>query len=163
MKLFKNKRGVSPLIATVLLIAFAVALGAVVMNWGRGYVESTAQFAQQKSDLAMQCSMEVRAKILTLDNVPQICYNSTHVKFTLENNGLTTLNQLQITLIGGNAVNTTLYTNLSLAQAEVKIFNVTYDNTTLGAIKQVRITPGTKSILCPESAVTVSGDNLLTC
>ena len=28
-----SKRGVSPLIATVLLIAFAVALGAVIMSW----------------------------------------------------------------------------------------------------------------------------------
>lgn len=32
------RKGVSPLIATVLLIAFAVALGAVVMNWGRTYL-----------------------------------------------------------------------------------------------------------------------------
>ena len=34
-KIIKNKKGVSPLIATILLIAFAVALGAVVMSWGR--------------------------------------------------------------------------------------------------------------------------------
>ena len=31
-----NKRGISPLIATVLLVAFAVALGAVVMSWTSG-------------------------------------------------------------------------------------------------------------------------------
>lgn len=30
-----SKRGMSPLIATVLLIAFAVALGVMVMNWGK--------------------------------------------------------------------------------------------------------------------------------
>ena len=34
-RIFLQKKGVSPLIATVLLISFAVALGAVVMNWGR--------------------------------------------------------------------------------------------------------------------------------
>ena len=28
-----NKRGISPIVATVLLIAFAVALGAMIMNW----------------------------------------------------------------------------------------------------------------------------------
>lgn len=31
-----NKRGISPLIATILLVAFAVALGAVVMSWTSG-------------------------------------------------------------------------------------------------------------------------------
>ena len=31
-----NKKGISPLIATVLLIGFAVALAAVVMTWGLG-------------------------------------------------------------------------------------------------------------------------------
>ena len=36
-----NKKGVSPLIATVLLIAFAIALGTVIMNWGRGELYSS--------------------------------------------------------------------------------------------------------------------------
>jgi flagellin-like protein len=35
-----NRRAISPLIATVFLIAFAVALGAVIMSLGKTYVES---------------------------------------------------------------------------------------------------------------------------
>ncbi|MFH1211431.1 MAG: archaellin/type IV pilin N-terminal domain-containing protein [Candidatus Woesearchaeota archaeon] len=31
-----NKRGISPIFATVLLIAFAVAIGAMIMNWSAG-------------------------------------------------------------------------------------------------------------------------------
>jgi flagellin-like protein len=31
----RSSKGLSPLIATVLLIAFAVALGVMVMNWGK--------------------------------------------------------------------------------------------------------------------------------
>ena len=53
-----NKKAVSPLIATVLLIAFAVALGAVVMNWGRSYVETTAKYAEEKSDIQILCSRD---------------------------------------------------------------------------------------------------------
>ncbi len=37
-----NKRGISPIVATVLLIAFAVALGAMIMNWSRSLVEEEA-------------------------------------------------------------------------------------------------------------------------
>lgn len=54
-----NKKGVSPLIATVLLIAFAVALGAIVMNWGRSYVEDTQDFARESSEGQLRCSSQV--------------------------------------------------------------------------------------------------------
>lgn len=61
-----GKRGISPLIATVLLVAFAVALGAVVMNWAKGVEEtdtgkssgaatSTAQATQPSSSGASTC------------------------------------------------------------------------------------------------------------
>ena len=34
-----NKRGLSPIVATVLLIAFAVAIGAMIMSWTTGIVK----------------------------------------------------------------------------------------------------------------------------
>jgi|FLOH01.1.fsa_nt_gi flagellin-like protein len=37
-----NKRGISPIIATILLIAFAVAIGAMIMNWTAGAGEKDA-------------------------------------------------------------------------------------------------------------------------
>ena len=39
----KNKRGISPLIATVLLIGFTVALAAMVMTWGSGFIKKTTE------------------------------------------------------------------------------------------------------------------------
>jgi len=62
-----NKRAVSPLIATVLLIAFAVALGAIVMNWGRGYVEDTQDFARESSEGQLTCSSDVQMDFTILD------------------------------------------------------------------------------------------------
>lgn len=35
-----NKKGVSPLVATILLIAFAVSVGAIVMSWAAGIAGS---------------------------------------------------------------------------------------------------------------------------
>lgn len=34
-----NNKGLSPLIATVLLVVFALVIGTITMNWGRSYVE----------------------------------------------------------------------------------------------------------------------------
>ena len=106
-----NKKGVSPLIATVLLIAFAVALGAVVMNWGRTYVEDTAKFAREKSDIEIKCSSDVKLDWLKLKTVKQVCYtiDSSNVKvnFTIENIGKLDVVALQVTVVGSKDVNTT--------------------------------------------------------
>ncbi|NQU98883.1 hypothetical protein HQ533_05440 [Candidatus Woesearchaeota archaeon] len=38
-----NKRGLSPIIATILLIAFAVAIGAMIMSWTAGIVKEAPE------------------------------------------------------------------------------------------------------------------------
>ena len=113
-----GKKAVSPLIATVLLIAFAVALGAVVMNWGRSYVETTTVFAEEKSNVQIICSRDIYLRFN--DNVPNfLCYNDTdpsnsYAQFIVENDGTTNVEELQITLIGERGVNVTQLENISL-------------------------------------------------
>jgi len=34
-----NKRALSPLVATILLVIFSLAIGTITMNWGKNYVE----------------------------------------------------------------------------------------------------------------------------
>ena len=55
-----NKKGLSPLIATVLLIAFAIALGTVIMNWSIQQAES--------SPIYEVCTDESDALKLTFNN-----------------------------------------------------------------------------------------------
>lgn len=38
-----NKRGLSPIIATILLIAFAVAIGAMIMSWTTGVIKEAPE------------------------------------------------------------------------------------------------------------------------
>src|SRR3989338_3340522 len=69
-----GKKGVSPLIATVLLIAFAVALGAVVMNWGRSFVQQQTAEAEKTTQTKLGCALKVNLKVAEIDNTPQACY-----------------------------------------------------------------------------------------
>jgi len=98
MGFLKNKRGVSPLIATVLLIAFAVALGAVVMNWGRTYVEETANYAKSKSGTEVRCSMDVRIQEVKVGQTVKVCYNDTggFVDFVIRNSGRKAIERLLV-------------------------------------------------------------------
>ena len=43
-----NKKGVSPLMATILLIILSLVLGIITMNIGRAYIEKIAGVEEQK-------------------------------------------------------------------------------------------------------------------
>ena len=106
MNIFKKlwkKKGVSPLIATVLLIAFAVSLGAVVMNWGRGYVETTMTQADVQSAEKLTCSMETGFKFVEVRGKQRLCIDDRYgdvdgpkLKFTLVNTGTSELKGMRI-------------------------------------------------------------------
>lgn len=162
-RMFRSRKAVSPLIATVLLIAFAVALGAVVMNWGRGYVEDTANIARERSDIEVTCASEVNVKIVTIDSVPQICHNATSgnttMFFILENRQSKNVEKIQARLIGDATrvpytVDLGYASNLTTNQA--KLLNFTYDDGTYGAPMQIKLTPyirvGGTEVACPSSS-----------
>jgi hypothetical protein len=73
-----NKRGMSPLLLTIILIAFAVALGAMIMSWGAD--NASAQSGScQNSNLAVQKAFD---KDL-------ICFNeaTSKLKIVVKNTG----------------------------------------------------------------------------
>lgn len=51
----RGKKGMSPLIATILLMAFAVALGAVIMNWSTSLPEGGPDCAAIKLSIKQFC------------------------------------------------------------------------------------------------------------
>ena len=52
----KNKRGISPLIATVLIIGFTVALAAIIITWGSRFVIKTTEDVEEQTDAGLLCS-----------------------------------------------------------------------------------------------------------
>jgi len=164
MRILKSKKGVSPLIATVLLIAFAVALGAVVMNWGRTYVEDTAKFAREKSDIEIKCSSDVKLEFLKIKDVKHICYyydaSNLKVNFTVENTGKLDVYGLQVTVVGNKEVNTTeidLEASNNVLKRARFYKNTSVNMGDIGDPSQIRIVPvikieGNKNA-CPGTAL----------
>jgi len=169
--MFRSRKAVSPLIATVLLIAFAVALGAVVMNWGRGYVEDTANIARERSDTEVKCASDVDIDIVEIDGTPQICYNLTAsdnstLEFIVENKKSTTVESISARVIGDATrvpLTVDLGTEANLSTNEAKFLNVSYNDGTgggtgldLGTPQQLKLTPsirvGGTVVACPSSS-----------
>ncbi len=146
LRALNSKKGVSPLIATVLLIAFTVALGAVVMNWGRSYVESTAELTKQNADRGVQCSQDVRLEFEKINEVSQICYGgggeNGYVKFMIVNKGNIKVDAITVNIIGASEIlsNSSINgTTLTVAQSRRK--NISYDYTAYGEIQLIKIIP----------------------
>ena len=78
-----NVKGISPLIATVLLIGFTVALAAVVMTWGTGFVRSTTEQTAESSSLGIVCA-NINYQI---SNVIFDCNTNTISKIEITNSG----------------------------------------------------------------------------
>jgi flagellin-like protein len=72
--LFNNKKAISPLVATILLIAFAVSIGALIMNW------SSSEENIPSSLTNSGCSA-INLKVLN------VCDNNESFVFSLENLG----------------------------------------------------------------------------
>lgn len=84
MLLMINKKAISPLIATLLLIAFTVALGVMIMNFGKNIV----------NDYGGCDSIDIE-----IDPAPNsLCYkqDTQEIAFTLRNNGKTDISSIVV-------------------------------------------------------------------
>ena len=52
----KSKKGISPLIATVLIIGFTIVLAALVITWGNKLFQDTVENTGKQSDLSLACT-----------------------------------------------------------------------------------------------------------
>ncbi|PIN86983.1 hypothetical protein COV19_02205 [Candidatus Woesearchaeota archaeon CG10_big_fil_rev_8_21_14_0_10_44_13] len=157
-KVILSKKAVSPLIATVLLIAFAVALGAVVMNWGRGYVDDTTAFATEKSNKEIRCSMDINLKFIEFNDIKQICLdNGTNsINFTLQNTGTVGIEGVKVQAIGNSSI-VDQDVNRSIPIASILKDYINYSLSGNGSLKQIRFTPMIKvegvKMLCAQNAL----------
>lgn len=122
----QNKKAVSPLIATVLLIAFAVSLGAVLLT----YMTSLGTCGG------------VSIEIPKLNGKSQVCYNSNTNKldFSIENSGREDLDSLKLTLTGTlNVDNADI--DHPIAQSETGKISIDYKLVYLGKLEKLQIIP----------------------
>lgn len=153
MLISNSKKGVSPLIATVLLIAFAVALGSVVMNWGLNL---------NLGKSADSCR-NVEIKIRNID-VAEVCFGgfgpNGYINFVIDNTGTIDIRGLAIWIVGEKG--TRLFDLDSILIKRDSLYDkkdkeVSYDFSAFGNIKQVQFIPKIKpeqaTEICPRNAV----------
>lgn len=139
------KKGISPLIATVILIAFLVAIASIGSKFFIGFTKEQKIGAEQKGEQTMECKdvmIEIDPDSLT-DNTPD------NVSVILENNGDTSLSNLLMTTFNDTAVVNGNTTPSSISSASVE--RIRTNVTVGGGLDKISIRsrdcPGMKSIM----------------
>ena len=158
MSLFSSRKAITPLVATILLVAFSVGLGALVMSWGEEYIEEKAEFVQGTAEVKSGCDA-ARIDIIQIGGQPQICFGPESIQLWLDNGPDMDLYNIHARIAGANAVDVIeeILSEQLLKSNAVKV-NIPY-NRGVGPILQVKLTPkiwtGREAAICAQSAINV--------
>jgi len=143
-----DKRGMSPLIATLLLIAFAVAIGVVIMNFGRAQVEMEAE-----------CTINIGLKFSEVGGEEQFCLDrAKNQLFLIVENGINIkVEGLIVNIIGSKKAITHELADAKMEKAGVYMKYLTYDIEEIGELRQIKVVPKVKmydeELVCQEKAI----------
>jgi len=139
MGLFDTRKGITPLVATILLVAFSVGLGALVMSWGEEYIEEKAEFVQGTAEVRSGCDA-ASIDIIKIGGQPQACYGSGVIQLWIDNGPDMDLFNIHARIVGENDVEVIEQILLRplLKSNAVKV-NIPYSP--IGSIKQIKLTP----------------------
>ena len=85
----KNKKGISPFIAAVILIIVAVAVGVIVANFIRGYIGRQVDTAEDQETTQMACNTDVDFDVYAIDGIKEayITSDGANISLMLQNTG----------------------------------------------------------------------------
>ncbi|MDP2907385.1 MAG: hypothetical protein Q8O03_05585 [Nanoarchaeota archaeon] len=78
-----KKKGISPLIATVLIIGFTVALAAIIITWSTGFTKKMQEQTEQTANTQVICATDV---IFSIESVCK-CTSGYIYKVLIQNDG----------------------------------------------------------------------------
>lgn len=136
-------KGISPLVATILLIALTVAVAGIISIWANSFARSQTELVGEKSTISITCSYgNINMKNLRFQTA------STRLAGTLENIGQISLGNISLSIVYQNASSQSVklcndptgsvscsVANLSLATAEQQAFNVTIWGSNYDSVK----------------------------
>jgi len=149
-----NKRGVSALVSSLILLVSAIGIGIGLINLGKAAVE-----------LGAECSINASLTFSVIDNKPQVCYKENgQVYFSVDNGQIIDINKVKVRAIDQKRraqefeVDQTSITRSGNLEREVQFQG-------LERVIQLRITPIIKFYdqvqICDEKSITF--DDLKPC
>lgn len=165
-----SKKGVSPLIATVLTMVIVVSIGAVVMNWSRIFISDKLDAASD-TDTSFECANFVNLAFQKIGGQTQafVCDvanadGTRNASITIENKGTAgTITNFRYTISGREGIDQneiTSSSDLDFIPGDAEKWPLTFNSTKVGEVTQVKLIP---YFIPKDSEVEgICGDSVLT-
>lgn len=161
---FNSKKGLSPLIAAVLLIVVVVGIGAVVTGMVREKVTEDKDTISKTSS-TVDCATQVNIKISKIEGDTLICKGSDFINFTIENVGSVDIDDFQLKVFGAEGfVQNDSVMEGGLERGKLAFNYIAYfDSATTGAVSEISLIPKirvagfSEATLCTDSAIKYAG------
>ena len=142
-----NRKAMSPLFSTIILIGFAIALGGVVMSWGKGgYTPEKEIIGCERTSLSLISYGENKG----------ICDKEGKLFFTIQNNGEADLDGIKIAVLGREDIYSDIISK-EMSSADVVKSEISHPD--IGKIEKVIFTPVfiylDKERLCPKNGFSI--------
>lgn len=110
-------KGISPIVATVLLVVLAVSVAGLVGTWISGFAKKNTEIISEGSENEISCSFG-NVKLTNLK------YCNNYMSGWIKNMGTTSLGNLTLQVIYQNSSLQTVPLNRSLGIGEMHVFNI---------------------------------------
>lgn len=155
MKKRSDKRGISPLVATVLLVGFTLALAIVIWMWAGGFLEERAQKAGKVANVEISCATEVGFSVV------EACKEGDLLKLTIENRKNLPLNGFIVRIEDGDDFEVkSIVQEIGKLEVGALTTEINLNPQSLLLVPQILIGTGEEAS-CPKSSIRV--DDVQTC
>ena len=161
----KNKKGISPLIATVLIIGFTIVIAALVITWGTNLFKKTQEATGQQAYINLACTETLGNMDLTISKQP-----GNVVSMTVDNSVRRAIDGFVVRVYDATGAADTIDTkdaadagkitpaDYNVGGNEIKIYTVNYDGVVVPDPVRVEFRPSVvvagQSRQCPGNGVT---------
>ena len=145
------RKAMTPIMATLLLLSFAVTIGILVMNFARAQVV-----------LEAECTQNIELAWMQFDGRDDVCYDvaTDEILFTVENGVQIEVQRLQATAVGRKAAQSYEIPDSKIIRAGSFVGQVDYVEFDNGALRQFKVIPVIESAgqehFCTEQALTIT-------
>ena len=135
-----NKKGMSPVVSTLILIVFAAALGAVVMSWGTSATE----------EIELRACLVTGLDFIYIGDAPDVCIGD-GIILTLKNNGEIPIDGVSVVVIEKEQI-TDFEVDEQIDVGGIKRIKVGYTPT---ALQKIVVSPNARGMVCAKQGVEV--------
>jgi flagellin-like protein len=96
----KNKKGISPLIATVLIIGFTIVIAALVITWGTNLFKRTQESSGRTSEVSTACAELIIGLNVDVLNLYPAVGTERNMTLKVDNSGTRDMNGFMLRIYG---------------------------------------------------------------